>query len=304
MTSFRFAALSVLLTYSQVPDEVTKEAVLYTIDDRYPIHEYVLGEEQHEDGGRHIHACITFTKKVDSRDVTCFDINTGTEQLHPNIQPVKRGKAHLDRARDYCRKEDDDPLQNITEGASWAEILNKANSAEEFMQLIKENYPRDFCLSHDRLLSMAAKTWKEDSVNTINEYSPPPNIPINVELTYADIVPNKSIIVVGPAGCGKTTWAKTIAPKPALFVRHLDSLSELRREHQSIIFDDLDFKHMPPSAQKFLVDMENLSEIHIRYRVAKIPAGTLRIFTANEYPFLEGGVHGEAIDRRVNKMFI
>lgn len=98
----------------------------------------------------------------------------------------------------------------------------------------------------------------------------------------------KSLLLIGPPGCGKTTWAKKHAKKPALFVSHLDRLKDFDPDfHKSIIFDDTDFKHLPRTAQIHLVDRENPRDIHIRYRVAHIPKGIQKIFTANMKPFIE-----------------
>lgn len=40
--------------------------------------------------------------------------------------------------------------------------------------------------------------------------------------------------VVGPAGCGKTTWAKASAPKPALFVSHIDQLKLFKPNYHKV----------------------------------------------------------------------
>jgi len=104
-----------------------------------------------------------------------------------------------------------------------------------------------------------------------------------------------SIVLLGPSGCGKTSWAKLHAPKPSLFVSHADDLKRLRRDHQSIIFDDMDFKHWPRTAQIHIVDQENPRSINIRYGTAQIPAGITKIFTCNEEPFIDD----PAIKRRV-----
>lgn len=97
----------------------------------------------------------------------------------------------------------------------------------------------------------------------------------------------KSLIIQGPPGCGKTNWAKKYCQKPALFISHLDRLKDLDISfHKSIIFDDMDFKHLPRTSQIHLVDRENPRDIHVRYNVAFIPARIEKIFTCNEYPFL------------------
>jgi len=112
----------------------------------------------------------------------------------------------------------------------------------------------------------------------------------------------KSLVLHGPAGCGKTNWAKIHCKKPALFVTHLDRLKDFDPTyHQSIIFDDLSFSHLPRTSQIHLVDRENPRDIHIRYKIINIPARVQKIFTCNEIPFTR---HDEAINRRITYRII
>lgn len=106
----------------------------------------------------------------------------------------------------------------------------------------------------------------------------------------------KSLVIHGPSGCGKTNWAKINSKKPALFVTHLDRLKDFDPGfHSSIIFDDLDFKHLPRTSQIHIVDRENDRDIHVRYRIAHIPKHVQKIFTCNENPF----IRDEAVSRRI-----
>jgi len=296
------------LTYSAVCEEITRESILYDIDDRYPVKTFVIAEEAHQDGGRHIHALFEFTRRVQSIDVTCFDVADSEHQHHPNIKPVKYGKGNWDRARDYVVKEDPAPLTNEEPKLDYGEIFERSNSAEEFLGLVLKHYPRDYALNYDRLAGMAKKRWKKYSRNTVTSVTQPSPQRTPFELMTTD--PHhawdqkKSLVVIGPAGVGKTTWAIAQAPKPCLFVRHLDQLKELEDGHRSVVFDDLDFKHLPMHTQKFLVDMEQPAAIHVRYSVATLPSGLPRIFTANEFPFERLGVHGAAIRRRIHEVVI
>lgn len=134
--------------------------------------------------------------------------------------------------------------------------------------------------------------------STITEESPKNDTMVRClkEFNWDDSY-RKSLVIQGPPGCGKTNWAKIHAKKPALFVSHLDRLKDFRIGiHKSIIFDDLDFQHLPRTSQIHLVDRENPRDIHIRYAVAHIPAGVQKIFTCNHEPF----IRDDAIRRRVD----
>jgi len=298
---FRFNAKKVFLTYAQC-GEMTKEDVYYTIAEQYPVGRYALAEEKHADEGRHIHAFFEFTRKIDKRNSDCFNVNDGEKQHHPNIKLLGRGKANEERVLEYIAKEDVCPLTNIAPKLTWGEIKDQAQDAAEYLALVEKHYPRDAALAWDRLKSYAEQRYNASDPNTITEYQPHEGYLVPYELSEAVVGTDKSTVVVGPAGCGKTSWAKMIAAKPCLFISHMDGLRKLNKNHKSIIFDDMDFSHYPLQAQKHLLDCENPREIHIRYRTACIPAGMQKIFTANSFPFYEEreDEHLAAIRRRMN----
>lgn len=113
----------------------------------------------------------------------------------------------------------------------------------------------------------------------------------NLELTHL-----KSIVVIGASGVGKTTWATKHIPKPALLVTHMDDLKRFdKSRHKAILFDDVDFKHLPITSQIHIVDSNLPRSIHVRYGTVTIPKDTQKIFTCNEFPFQEH----DAIKRRI-----
>lgn len=110
----------------------------------------------------------------------------------------------------------------------------------------------------------------------------------------------KSVILWGEPGIGKTCFARSLLPN-ALIVTHMDDLKRFDRdEHDGIIFDDMEFKHIPRTSQIHIVDMDLPRSIHCRFECAHIPANTKKIFTTNE----DGGtclnLEDGAIRRRVN----
>lgn len=303
VAEFRVNATRIFLTYSQVGPNFTKESVYYGLGETFDIKTYMIGEETHEDGGRHIHACIEFRRKIDVRRADAFDLSDEENNYHPNIQVIQRGKANWNRVEKYCEKEDPCPLTNIESKLEWDEMLNTATDPENFLALVRKNYPRDFALNYQRLEAMAKKVYPTQETHTIEEFLLPAGAVIDPILETVELVQWKPLVLVGRPGCGKTLKAKVLAPKPCLFIRHLDRLTLFRPDkHRSIILDDMAFSHLPVATQKYLVDERDVADIHIRYGVATIPAGIPRIFTANEYPFTEEGVHGDAITRRVTRI--
>ncbi len=108
-----------------------------------------------------------------------------------------------------------------------------------------------------------------------------------------------TIILWGESGIGKTCLAKALLPE-ALMVSHTDDLLKYNPdEYDGIIFDDMDFKHFPRSAQIHLLDWDDNRSIHCRYVSAFIPANTRKIFTTNEPDGSVFDLTDAAIRRRV-----
>ena len=127
-------------------------------------------------------------------------------------------------------------------------------------------------------------------------YDPDTNTITDLSDTTSLNTPPKSLVIIGPAGCGKTTWAIINMPKPTLFVTHADDLRQFHSgTHRSIIFDDMDFTHYPTTSQIHLVDREQPRSIHIRYSTVALPAGVVKCFIANKFMFNQHS----AIERRI-----
>ena len=285
-------------------ETLTKEDVYFTIAERYPVKRYLLAEESHSDGGRHLHCFFEFEEKINSKRQDLFDVYDGTNQWHPNIKIVQYGQKNEQKVLKYATKEDPAPLTNIVNKKTYGEMRDEAKTPEEYMALVNHNYPRDAALNWDRLKSYAEQNYSMEDPMSIMDYSVHEGYEVPDALRNVDMSTNKAILVVGRAGCGKTVWALSACEKPALFVTHLDGLKRLKPFHKTIIFDDMCFKHMPVQGQKFIVDREQPREIHIRYKTIIIPKGVKKIFTANEYPFINDGTeHANAIRRRLEEIY-
>jgi len=211
--------------------------------------------------------------------------------------------SHIERCKDltasieYCSKEDSRELGPFEHGKRpnphGQTLIEAANTLSriDFLQYCVDN--RIQCGYYQEAIRLA----RDDTI-TIREVDPIErnwiNHPILKYYTYPEDTP-KSLVIEGTTGTGKTTWARVYAPKPALWVTHLDDLKKLNHEHKSIIFDDMDFKHMPRSTQLYLVDRYQSRSIHVRYGTVMLPKDIHRVFTCNQYPFIDD----PAIERRV-----
>lgn len=284
--TFKFDSSYVFLTY---PHSEFEHSQLHEFLSAICTTEWCrIATEQHDDGDPHIHVVAKFTKRVQSRNERVFDY----QGRHPNIQPVRS----VQRAVTYLAKggqfSDIGPVPTGRQTRSLDEALQLAGQDDEAQYLRA-------CLEA-RVPYQYAKRMRElafqDNTNTIVNYECQESWLCN-QLQQQTLPENKCAVLVGPSGCGKSSWAKKMAPKPCLWVSHMDVLRMYRASyHQSIIFDDMCFKHMPLQAQIHLTDWIDARQIHCRYGYATIPAHTMKIFTCNEYPFTKH----PAIDRRIN----
>lgn len=247
--------------------------------------------EQHQDGNPHVHAIVRFGARVKTRsNMGIFDILG----RHPNVQ-VPRG---IKDVLEYCAK-----------GGNFKDFgavpVHKIGKDQVYEKCVAA------AASHDRdaldkcaITAGLSKQWADHlwvrhaqaDYNTILE---PGEGTMCLQLSTLPF-PGGTVAIIGPTGCGKTTWATVVCPKPALWCRHIDDLRKLSPQHKSIIFDDMDFTHWPRVAQIHLTDQHMNSSINVRYGTVSIPKGMPRIFTGNTNMFSSD----PAIDRRVQKITI
>lgn len=286
MSAFKFDSASCFLTYPQSTlshDEIVQH--LRTLAD---IIWARVCTESHATEGTHQHVVCKFAKRVQSRNQRVFDVNG----RHPNIQRVRSIKHALE----YVSKDGEFTDYGTVpagcgEDFDWMAHASTCTEAEFYELALKKRLP----------FMYAKKFWElgHKQTNEIGESYEPDLTRECIELNLHIPAESQATVVVGPSGCGKSSWAKRVCKKPSLWVRHMDMLRAFRPGyHQSIIFDDMAFAHIPREAQIHLVDFHDEAHIHCRYGVAIIPSETQKIFTANYYPFTED----PAIDRRVYKI--
>jgi len=280
--TFRVASKSFSLTYPNCGD-LTKEELFEHLKKERNIKYVCVAKELHQNGEPHLHAHVVYSKRKDIKNQKYFDF----KERHCNIQSTEDDEAW----NKYVKEEGD--------FVEWGEI-EIDNLYQKAKTLLHEDY-FELCRKEKINYQYAKEAW---------DYSKKVDTTINEEddingtfdgrlgwIDYSNI--HKCTVIIGPTGIGKTVFAKKHAAKPALFVSHMDDLKSFdASRHKSIIFDDMQFKHMPVQGQIHLVDNFEPRSIHIRYGTVKIPSGIQKWFTCNESPF----VHHEAIRRRINEI--
>jgi len=275
MSTFKFDSTSFFLTYPQSGDLEWSEIVQH-LQSLKDLDWLRVCKEQHQDGTPHHHAVGKFKARFQSRNARCFDV----KGKHPNIQPIRS----IAKALQYVSKDGEfhdvgDVPAGPGEDVDWMELARNNSEADFYKHALQKRLP----------FMYAKKFWDLGSRTQTAEIGvdyEPDLTRESIELLVHVPSESQSTVVIGPTGCGKSSWAKRVALKPALWVRHMDVLRSFRPGyHKSIIFDDMSFMHLHREAQIHIADQSDESHINCRYAIAIIPPNTQKIFTANSHPF-------------------
>lgn len=281
------------LTYAQCP--ITRKDLLEFIRQKAAVRYLLVAQEVHKDGHAHLHACVEF-EQLQRHDVRWLDFTWDGKQYHPNKQDPRKWEA----CKNYCKK-DDENFMEVDLHDVWpeGEENGEMDIQEKCFSYDKEEDWYAYCASNKISFQYCQYFWNrlhgDDSTITGESVIEGKICPALETFNLPGDI-RRAIVLRGSSGIGKTTWAKTHAPKPCLFVSHVDQLKAFRPGfHKSIIFDDVSFLHTPRTNQIALVDCDNTRAIHCRHSVATIPKGVVKIFTCNEWPVDKSD---EAIARR------
>lgn len=289
---YRLQGKTIFLTYPQ-SDFDLDGLIRFLRDDLTKRPTYIIASrELHQDGTPHFHALASYATRVDIRDPLYYDY----EGRHPNIQSVRNKSATIT----YIKKDGD--------YREWADGAHRGGeaSSDGIWEVCAGASRMDwitYCIEHKISHNYMREIWDITHRDVSRDITEDTLIEGTMTLHMRAWLyePNKTYVIVGDSGVGKTTWAKTHAPKPALWVTHMDDLRLFNKDyHKSIIYDDMTFKHYPEQSQIHLVDMDDTRTIHIRYKTVTIPAKVPKLFTCNEHPFSDH----PAIDRRCKYILV
>nr|QCX29367.1 Replication-associated protein [Plant associated genomovirus 2] len=293
--TFRFAAKYGLLTYAQcgnldpwaVNDHLGRLGA-----------ECIIGREDHEDGGVHLHAFFMFERRFESRNVRVFDV----AGRHPNVvagySTPEKGWAYATKDGDVVAGGLEQPIgrAGLSEaGSKWARVI-LAESREEFFALVAELDPRALCCSFGSLRAYA--DWKYRPA--IDPYVSPPGVSFSTDqfpelgnwvqrnLAGSVVGRPRSLILIGDTRLGKTLWARSLGNHA--YFGGLFCLDESLEDVDYAVFDDmqggLEFFH----SYKFWLGAQTQFYATDKYKGKKlIHWGRPAIYCCNSSPLADKG---------------
>jgi Putative viral replication protein. len=243
-------------------------------------------------------ACLTVSKEIGESGTPHLQGYIGFKAMK-RLAALKKlhSKAHWEKSKSkdadiYCIKEGSELIINMNNKKQ-----GKRNDIDNVLEMISKGAKdKELWTEHGATMVRYYKGFEESKKHLF-----PKRFKARYELSefeWTNLELKKSTIIWGETGIGKTQFALAHFTNP-LWVRHLDMLDQLTVDHDGIVFDDMAFNHLPRSTQIFLTDNDDEAHIHIRYKVAIIPAGMKKIFTCNTMNGEIFDLHDAAIRRRV-----
>lgn len=296
--TFRISAKKLYLTYSQVHQDLDSNTVLTALKKNHslPFFDYIIAKEYHQDGGIHFHALLLFNKKV---NITCpqtLDIQYQDHKYHGNYQAARS----LERVVDYICKHGDyiTSLPNIVDGqfVSMKEMLVRdVQQLGTLQALIKHaegqtnkalaNLSLLHTHSYFQKLEQLKASVQADTIETPFKLE---NFYLSQQLTHWINNPNKTLVLVGPSGVGKTAFCKAFIKDKnlkTLIVNHKEDFTRLNSEHDAVLMDDASFTDLKPTDLLALLDNKASKTLRVLYKTVFKKENLIQMLAMNQPEF-------------------
>ena len=228
--------------------------------------DYVLGEEEYKDGGRHFHVILISDRKVDIRSTSKFDIVFKGRRYHCNIQPVRdlagavryvcKDKRYLTNLK-HIYDGELQPLEKLLSRMAEREGKNKT------LQYYAENFPSQALGSKslaniEKFLTLLSEVKRKNEMAmerkmyspfTLENFNLPPVI---IQWLKDGLEP--PLIIIGPPGCGKTQFIKALITELGLNAHTTEGIKFLSPEHEILVLDDCSLQDLNDSATLALLE--------------------------------------------------
>ncbi|AXU39866.1 replication-associated protein [Corchorus yellow vein Cuba virus] len=317
---FLVNAKNYFITYPKC--SLTKEEALSQIQNlETPVNKKFVKicRELHENGEPHLHVLIQFEGKFKCQNNRFFDLVSPSRSahFHPNIQGAKSSsdvKSYIDKdgdtlewgefqidgrsARGGCQTAND----------TYAKALN-ASSAEEALQIIKEEQPQHFFLQHHNLIANAQRIFQKAPEPWVPPFrlSSFTNVPEEMQEWADDYfamdaaarpVRPVSIIIEGDSRTGKTMWARTLGRHNYLS-GHLDFNSRVySNDVEYNVIDDVSPNYLKLKHWKELIGAQKDWQSNCKYgKPVQIKGGIPSIVLCNPG---EGASYKDFLEKEEN----
>lgn len=214
---FRFNAKSVWLTYPKCP--LDPERFLEYLDEkvRCEISMCFAKQEKHQDGSMHIHAFITFQRKVNWMGAQIFDLHEGTQNYHFHKGKTTRTRA-IQGAWEYLCKDGLEPMV----------LKGKVDLFPSSVGYVAKKRDYDIWLQGRRMSKPPNLPWPLVAPDG-SEITKP--VPFNKK---------RHLWIYGTANSGKSLWFHDCisAFKPVYFARSGDKPFDNYTGQEIIVWDD------------------------------------------------------------------
>jgi hypothetical protein len=248
---------------------------------------YILGMEEHEDGGLHAHCVLWRSKRFDVKRATYFDVFG----QHPNIVKVHPGKTSVGNRIKYCKKDGDwtgtldEPAERVDADTVYAEAL-RIKDKKKANAHIREYCPRDYFV-HSRAIDYRLESdWKEVpelyvSPWELADFRVPAELREWLEEILSERPRSRTLAITGPSRTGKTCLARALGPRH-MYMGQNFCLEAWDAEAKYLILDDIGVKDLP--SWKGLIGCQEEYVITDKYCRKKRVKGMPCIWIGNSVP--------------------
>lgn len=288
---FRVNAKSFSLTYAQAGAIPSVQVLFDHLCSLRNAEKVVVGQEHHEDGGIHYHACVQFARKYDCRNERFFDFM----DCHPNVQATRVVSDWVA----YCIKDGTYLLKGFTlQQQSLVETIHEivdAGTDNPVAAVVRRCGDRALAkiIQIDRYVSLIQKP------NTVHE--PLLEFPANF-VTHEDWLTavinfyttilqrstfrnqnTKSLWLYGPSRKGKTTLARSLGIH--WYMQGMWNADQLDATAEYGVMDDIPWEYMKINYKGMLGFQKDVT-VTDKYRKKVVyPGGIGVIVCSNELPY-------------------